>query len=32
MIITTKFDIFERVGIIPLEGFPGRIFKITQKE
>jgi hypothetical protein len=30
MVITTKFDVFEKVGIVPLEGFPGRVFKIIQ--
>lgn len=30
MVIQTKFDIFEKVGIVPLDGFPGRIFKIIQ--
>lgn len=30
MIITTKFDMFEKVGIVPLDGFPGRVFKIIQ--
>lgn len=30
MDIKTKFDIFEKVGIVPLDGYPGRVFKIIQ--